>query len=106
MNIFIVILSVVLFIGLVVAILFEQYVVSLVLLGLTLLLGIKVAVNARNEPNITLVPVNKIKILGYPLQEMSSTEVQWGGETKGETKGKYGKLRGGKKEEFKTEFDI
>jgi len=100
MNIFIVILSVFLFIGLVVAILLEQSVVSLVLLGLILLLGIKVAVNARNEPmrkepNITLVPVNNIKILGYPLR--SSTEVQWKGETKGTSE---------KKQEFETEFDI
>lgn len=96
MNIFIVILSVFLFIGLVVAILFKQYVVSLVLIGLTLLLGIKVAVNARNEPmrkepNITLVPANKIKILGYPLR--SSTEVV--GETKDISEKK-----------FETEFDI
>ena len=100
MNIFIVILSVFLFIGLVIAIFFKQYVVSLVLIGLTLLLGIKVAVNARNEPtrnepNITLVPVNKIKILRYPLKEMSSTEVQWKGETKGTSFQK-----------FETEFDI
>ena len=95
MNIFIVILSVFLFIGLVVAILLEQSVVSLVLLGLILLLGIKVAVNTRNEPNITLVPVNNIKILGYPLKEISSTEVQWKGETKGTSFQK-----------FETEFDI
>jgi len=100
MNIFIVILSVFLFIGLVVAIFFKQYVVSLVLIGLTLLLGIKVAVNARNEPmrkepNITLVPANKIKILGYPLKEISSTEVQWKGETKDISEKK-----------FETEFDI
>jgi len=99
MNIFIVILSVILFIGLVIAILFEQYVVSLALLGLTLLLGIKVAMNARKEPNITLVPAKQIKILGYPLKEISSTEVQWGWE--GETKG-----ISEKKQEFETQFDI
>ena len=100
-----VILSIMLFTGLLIAILFEQYTVALVLLGITLILATFIAVKMRIEKKEVL-PVHKIKILGYPLKEISSTEVQWGGETKGETKGKYGKLRGGKKEEFKTEFDI
>jgi len=94
-----------LFTGLLIAILFEQYTVALVLLGITLILATFIAVKMRVEKK-EILPVHKIKILGYPLKEISSTEVQWGGETKGETKGKYGKLRGGKKEEFKTEFDI
>jgi len=100
-----VILSIMLFTGLLIAILFEQYTVALVLLGITLILATFIAVKMRVEKK-EILPVHKIKILGYPLKEISSTEVQWGGETKGETKGKYGKLRGGKKEEFKTEFDI
>ena len=94
-----------LFTGLLIAILFEQYTVALVLLGITLILATFIAVKMRVEKK-EILPVHKIKILGYPLKEISSTEVQWVGETKGETKGKYGKLRGGKKEEFKTEFDI
>ena len=61
-----------------IAVLFEQYVISLVLLGLTLLF--QVAINARNKPLI--VPANQIKILGYPLKEISSTKVQRKGETK------------------------
>tara|TARA_B110001452_G_C15224106_1_gene424307 strand:+ start:624 stop:938 length:315 start_codon:yes stop_codon:yes gene_type:complete len=104
MTIFIIVLSVILFIGLVIAILFEQYVVSLVLLVLTFLLAIKVA--TRKETNITLVPASKIKILGYPLKEISSTQIQCEEETTGETKGNYGKLRSEKNEEFQTEFDV
>ena len=96
-----VILSIMLFTGLLIAILFEQYTVALVLLGITLILATFIAVKMRVEKK-EILPVHKIKILGYPLKEISSTEVQW----EGETKGKYGKLRGGKKEEFKTEFDI
>jgi len=65
-----------------IAVLFEQYVISLVLLGLTLLF--QVAINARNKPLIVplIVPANQIKILGYPLKEISSTKVQRKGETK------------------------
>ena len=100
-----VILSIMLFTGLLIAILFEQYTVALVLLGITLILATFIAVKMRVEKKEVL-PVHKITILGYPLKEISSTEVQRGGEFEGETKGKYGKLRGGKKEEFKTEFDI
>lgn len=95
---FLFVLSVLLYVGLLLAILFEQYVVSLVLLGFTLLLGIKVVMNIRkdaNMKNITLVPANKIKILGIPMTEVSSTEIEW--ETKGETVNE---------KEFHTEFDI
>jgi len=105
MAVLAVILSIMLFTGLLIAILFEQYTAALVLLGITLILATFIAVKMRVEKKEVL-SVHKIKILGYPLKEIGSTEVQWGGETKGETKGKYGKLRGGKKEEFKTEFDI
>lgn len=65
-----------LFTGLLIAILFEQYTVALVLLGITLILATFIAVKMRVEKK-EILPVHKIKILGYPLKEISSTEVQW-----------------------------
>lgn len=91
MNIIYVFVTCGLFIGLAIAILFEQYLASLVLLGATLMFGLNVAYRMRYKKNdVTFVPAHKIKILGYPLEEIKSevnpNEIKWEQETKGEKK--------------------